>query len=73
MRDRLGAHRVLMTTSCTAALEIAAILPDLEEGDEVMGRTDIGAHTTDAPGHEKDGDGEGQGFGACGCSLQAFR
>ena len=32
----LGAPRVLLTTSCTSALEIAAILCDLERGDEVI-------------------------------------
>ena len=32
----LGAPRVLLTTSCTSALEIAALLCDLELGDEVI-------------------------------------
>ena len=31
-----GAHRVLLTTSCTAALEIAAILINIKPGDEVI-------------------------------------
>lgn len=31
-----GSHRVLMTPSCTAALEMAALLCGLEEGDEVI-------------------------------------
>ncbi|MEM7411067.1 MAG: dTDP-4-amino-4,6-dideoxygalactose transaminase [Myxococcota bacterium] len=31
-----GAARVLLTTSCTAALEMAAMLCDVEEGDEVI-------------------------------------
>jgi dTDP-4-amino-4,6-dideoxygalactose transaminase len=33
---RFGIHRVLMTPSCTAALEMAAILCDLKPGDEVI-------------------------------------
>lgn len=36
MQEQFDAHRVLMTTSCTAALEIAAILLDLEKDDEVI-------------------------------------
>ncbi len=31
-----GSHRVLLTHSCTAALEMAALLIDLEPGDEVI-------------------------------------
>ncbi|BBY00470.1 dTDP-4-amino-4,6-dideoxygalactose transaminase [Mycobacterium seoulense] len=31
-----GANRVLLTTSCTAALELAALLCDLQPGDEVI-------------------------------------
>lgn len=31
-----GSHRVLLTHSCTAALEMAAILLDIEPGDEVI-------------------------------------
>lgn len=33
---RLGARRALLTHSCTAALEIAAILCDIQAGDEVI-------------------------------------
>jgi len=36
MQDRFGARRVLLTTSCTAALEMAGLLCDLEPGDEVI-------------------------------------
>jgi dTDP-4-amino-4,6-dideoxygalactose transaminase len=36
MEERFGAARVLLTTSCTAALEMAALLCDLEPGDEVI-------------------------------------
>jgi len=36
MEDRFGAQRVLLTTSCTSALEIAALLCDLGPGDEVI-------------------------------------
>jgi dTDP-4-amino-4,6-dideoxygalactose transaminase len=36
LEDRFGVHRVLMTPSCTAALEIAALLCDLGQGDEVL-------------------------------------
>jgi dTDP-4-amino-4,6-dideoxygalactose transaminase len=32
----LGAKRVLLTTSCTSALELAALLCDLQPGDEVI-------------------------------------
>jgi dTDP-4-amino-4,6-dideoxygalactose transaminase len=32
----LGAHKVLLTTSCTAALEMAALLLDVRPGDEVI-------------------------------------
>lgn len=32
----VGSHRALLTTSCTHALELAALLLDLEEGDEVI-------------------------------------
>ena len=34
--DKLGARRALLTHSCTAALEMAAILCDLQPGDEVI-------------------------------------
>ena len=36
MEERFGARRVLLTTSCTAALELAALLCDLGPGDEVV-------------------------------------
>jgi len=36
MSKRFGAEQVLMTTSCTAALEMAALLCDLKPGDEVI-------------------------------------
>ncbi|HXF65254.1 MAG TPA: dTDP-4-amino-4,6-dideoxygalactose transaminase [Burkholderiales bacterium] len=36
LERNLGAKRALLTHSCTAALEIAAILCDLEPGDEVI-------------------------------------
>ncbi|MDQ1519343.1 MAG: dTDP-4-amino-4,6-dideoxygalactose transaminase [Actinomycetota bacterium] len=36
LRDALGAEDVLMTTSCTAALELAAMLLDLGPGDTVI-------------------------------------
>lgn len=36
LERRLGAHRALLTHSCTAALEMAAILCDLKPGDEVI-------------------------------------
>jgi dTDP-4-amino-4,6-dideoxygalactose transaminase len=36
LEQRLGVSRVLLTNSCTAALEMAAILADLEPGDEVI-------------------------------------
>jgi dTDP-4-amino-4,6-dideoxygalactose transaminase len=36
LEERLGAKRVLMTPSCTAALEMAGLLLDLEPGDEVL-------------------------------------
>lgn len=36
MEERFNAKKVLMTTSCTAALEMAAILLDIKEGDEVI-------------------------------------
>ena len=36
MEERFGARRTLLTTSCTAALEMAALLCDLEPGDEVI-------------------------------------
>lgn len=36
MERKFKALRVLMTTSCTAALEMAAILLDIKEGDEII-------------------------------------
>jgi dTDP-4-amino-4,6-dideoxygalactose transaminase len=36
LEDRTGATRALLTPSCTAALELAAILVDLGPGDEVL-------------------------------------
>jgi dTDP-4-amino-4,6-dideoxygalactose transaminase len=36
LQDRLGAQRVLLTFSCTSALEMAAILAGLQPGDEVI-------------------------------------
>jgi dTDP-4-amino-4,6-dideoxygalactose transaminase len=36
LKDAFGAYQVLLTTSCTTALELAAILADLNEGDEVI-------------------------------------
>jgi dTDP-4-amino-4,6-dideoxygalactose transaminase len=36
MEKRFAANRVLLTTSCTAALELAALLCDLQPGDEVI-------------------------------------
>jgi dTDP-4-amino-4,6-dideoxygalactose transaminase len=36
IEERLGIHKVLMTPSCTSALEMAALLCDLGPGDEVI-------------------------------------
>jgi dTDP-4-amino-4,6-dideoxygalactose transaminase len=36
LRDRINAEAVLLTHSCTAALEMAAILIGIEQGDEVI-------------------------------------
>lgn len=36
LRDQFGSHEVLMTPSCTAALELAAMLCDFQPGDEVI-------------------------------------
>lgn len=36
LQQTLGVHRALVTTSCTHALEMAAILLNLKEGDEVI-------------------------------------
>ncbi|HEY6989297.1 MAG TPA: dTDP-4-amino-4,6-dideoxygalactose transaminase [Bryobacteraceae bacterium] len=36
LKNRFGIHEVFMTPSCTAALEMAAMLLDLKHGDEVL-------------------------------------
>jgi len=36
LQQRFGANRVMLTTSCTSALELAALLCDLRPGDEVI-------------------------------------
>src|SRR4029079_11820369 len=36
LEERLGAARVLLTTSCTHALEMAAFLLEIKPGDEVI-------------------------------------
>src|SRR6185369_455632 len=36
LRDRVGARAAFLTPSCTAALEMAAILADIGAGDEVI-------------------------------------
>jgi dTDP-4-amino-4,6-dideoxygalactose transaminase len=36
LEKELGVHKVLLTTSCTHALEMAALLLDLQPGDEVI-------------------------------------
>ena len=36
LENRVGCNKALLTHSCTAALEIAAILTDLQPGDEVI-------------------------------------
>ena len=36
IEDTLGCHRALLTTSCTHALEMAALLLDIKPGDEVI-------------------------------------
>jgi dTDP-4-amino-4,6-dideoxygalactose transaminase len=36
LEQRTGAHKALLTHSCTAALEMAAILADIQPGDEVI-------------------------------------
>jgi dTDP-4-amino-4,6-dideoxy-D-glucose transaminase len=36
LEERLGCRKVLLTTSCTHALEMAAILLDIKDGDEVI-------------------------------------
>src|SRR5260221_12754535 len=36
LQEALGVKKVLLTTSCTAALEMSAILLDIQPGDEVI-------------------------------------
>ena len=36
IEDKTGTKKALLTTSCTHALEMAAILADIKEGDEVI-------------------------------------
>ena len=36
LEDNIGCHKALLTHSCTAALEMAAILADIQPGDEVI-------------------------------------
>jgi len=36
MKHVFGAHDIMLTTSCTAALDLAAILADIKDGDEVI-------------------------------------
>ena len=36
LQESIGCHRALLATSCTSALEMAALLLDLEPGDEVI-------------------------------------
>jgi dTDP-4-amino-4,6-dideoxygalactose transaminase len=36
LRQELGAEKILLTTSCTAALEMTAILLNIQPGDEVI-------------------------------------
>lgn len=36
LEEQIGCHKALMTNSCTAALEMAAILADIRPGDEVV-------------------------------------
>jgi dTDP-4-amino-4,6-dideoxygalactose transaminase len=36
LRNEIGSKRILLTTSCTAALEMSAILLDIQPGDEVI-------------------------------------
>ena len=35
-RAKTGAHKALLTHSCTAALEMAALLLDIQPGDEII-------------------------------------
>ena len=48
LEKTFGAERVLLTTSCTSALEMAAILCGVEEGDEVIMPSFSGASTANA-------------------------
>lgn len=36
LEEKTGCHKALLTHSCTAALEMAAILADIQQGDEVI-------------------------------------
>jgi dTDP-4-amino-4,6-dideoxygalactose transaminase len=36
MQERFGIHKILLTPSCTAALELSAMLLDIQPGDEVI-------------------------------------
>ena len=36
LEDRIGCKKAFLTHSCTAALEMAAILADIEPGDEII-------------------------------------
>ena len=36
MKATFGAREILLTTSCTAALDLAAILAEVKKGDEVI-------------------------------------
>ena len=36
LEEKTGCHKALLTHSCTAALEMAAILADIQPGDEVI-------------------------------------
>ncbi len=36
LQEKIGSYKVLLTNSCTAALEMAAILADVQPGDEVI-------------------------------------
>ena len=36
LKERIGCHKALLTHSCTAALEMSAILADIQPGDEVI-------------------------------------
>src|SRR5512142_1011542 len=36
LTQALGVHQVLLTTSCTHALDMSALLPNIQQGDEVI-------------------------------------